>query len=76
MQQFHNVEDLHSVALTQYLILNIMRSLPLELRTSFNDQFMTFRNQDPSNVRPPATFAFLAQFVSRTEKNYHSNPYL
>ena len=76
MQQFHNVEDLHSVALTQHLILNIMRSLPLELRSSFNDKFMTFSNQDPSNVRPPATFTFLAQFVSRTEKNYRSNPAL
>ena len=50
MQQFHDVEDLHSVALTQTLILNIMRSLPLELRSSFNNQFMNFRSQDPSNV--------------------------
>ena len=76
MQQFHNVEDLHSVALTQPLILNIMRSLRLELRSSFNNQIMNFRNQDPSNLRPPAVFTFLAQFVSRTEKNYRSNPSL
>ena len=74
IMQFHDEEDLHSIALTQHLILNIMRSLPLELRSSFNDQFMTFRNQDPSNVQPPATFTFLAQFVNRTKKNYRSNP--
>ena len=70
MQQFHDMEDLHNVALTQHLTLNIMRSLPSELRTSFNDQYITFREQDPSNGRSPAMFAFLAQFVSRTEKSY------
>ena len=36
IQQFHNVEDLHSVALTQPLVQNIMRSLPLDGRLSFN----------------------------------------
>ena len=35
IQQFHSVKDLHSVALTQNLVHNIMRSLPLEGRSSF-----------------------------------------
>ena len=30
IQQFHKVENLHSVALTQTLVQNIMRSLPME----------------------------------------------
>ena len=64
------MEDLHSVALTQTLVKNIMRSLPLEVRSSFNDQFMNFCSLDPSNVQPPATFLFLAQYVSKIKKNY------
>ena len=47
MQQFHDVEDLHSVALTKSLTDHIMRSLPSELSTSFTDQFMTFRGKTP-----------------------------
>ena len=48
MQNFHNKEDLHSVPLTQTLVQNIMKSLPLEVRPSFNDQFSKFRDQCPS----------------------------
>ncbi len=55
---------------------NIMKSLPPEVRPSFNDQFSKFRKQCPANVRPPATFEFLTQFVEDLEKNYRSNPYL
>ncbi len=69
-------EDLHSVALTQQLVQNIMKSLPPEVRPSFNDQFSKFRKQCPANVRPPATFGFLTQFVEDLEKNYRSTPYL
>ena len=76
MQNFHDKEDLHSVALTQPLVQNIMKSLPLEVRPSFNDQFSKFRDQCPANVRPPATFLFLAKFVEKLEKNYRSTPYL
>ena len=76
MQNFHDKEDLHSVALTQHLVQNIMKSLPPEVRPSFNDQFSKFRKQCPANVRPPATFRFLAQFVEDLEKNYRSTPYL
>ncbi len=63
-------------ALTQQLVQNIMKSLPPEVRPSFNDQFSKFRKQCPANVRPPATFEFLTQFVEDLEKNYRSNPYL
>ena len=51
-----------------------MRSLPMEVMSSFNDQFMDFRSKDPANVRSPATFKFLAQYVNKLEKNYRSNP--
>jgi len=59
MENFHNKENLHSVALTQSLVQNNMNSLPMEVRPSFNDQFSKFRKQCPDNVRPPATFLFL-----------------
>ena len=68
------MEDLHSVALTQHLIQNIMRSLPMEVQSSFNDQFMDFLGIDPANVRSPATLSFLAQYVNKLEKNYQANP--
>ena len=77
IQQFHNAEDLHSISLIQPLIQNIMRSLPLEVRLIFTNQFMEFRRQYPANVRPPAcTFLFLAQFVNKLEKSYWLNPSL
>ena len=50
MQDFHDKEDFHSVPLTQPLVQNIMKSLPLEVRPSFNDQFSKFRDQCPTNV--------------------------
>ena len=50
MQNFHNKEDLHSIALTQHLVQNIMKSLPPEVRPSFNNQFSKFRKQCPANV--------------------------
>ena len=64
IQQFHKVENLHSVALTQTLIQNIVRSLPMEVRLSFNNKFVKFRKQDPDNVQPSATFEFLANYVN------------
>ncbi len=76
MENFHNKENLHNVALTQSLVQNIMKSLPIEVRPSFNDQFSRFRKQCPDNVRSPATFLFLAQFVDELEKSYRSTPYL
>ena len=59
IKQFHDAENLHSVALTQTLVQNVMRSRPIEVGSSFNDQLMEFRGQDPDNVRPSATFSFL-----------------
>ena len=76
MQNFQDKEDLHSLALTQPLVQNIMKSLPPEVRPSFNHQFSKFREQCSANVRPSATFLFLAQFVEKLEKNYRSTPYL
>ena len=70
MENFHNKENLHSIALTQSLVQNNMKSLQMEVRPSFNDQFSKFRKQCLDNVRPPATFLFLAQFVEELEKNY------
>jgi len=74
IQQFHDVEDLNSVALTQHLIHNIMRRIPKEVKGDFNKEYMKFRNQSAANVRPPASFAFIAQFVNEIAKNYRSNP--
>ena len=50
IQQFHDVEDLHNVALTPNLVHNVMRSLPMEVMSSFNDQFIEFRSKDPGHV--------------------------
>ena len=76
MENFRNKENLLSVAITQSLVQNIMKSLPMEVRPSFNKQFSKFRKQCPDNVQPPATFSFLAQFVDELEKNYRSTPFL
>ena len=70
IQQFHKVENLHNVAITQALTHNINRSLPRELRPSFNDQFVIFRKQSSNNVRTSATFEFQANFVNEIERNY------
>ena len=53
-----------------------MRSLCLDVRPSFNDQFSQFWEQCTANVRPLATFLFLAKFeyVNKLEKKYLSNP--
>ena len=68
------MEDLHNAALTLTLVHNVIRSLPMEVMSSFNDQFMEFRSKDPDNIRSPARFSFLAQYVNKLEKNYPSNP--
>ena len=70
IQQFHDLEDLHNVAITPNLVQNIMRNLPMKVMSSFNNQLMDFRSKDPANVRSPATFKFLSQYVKKLEKNY------
>ena len=67
VQQFHKVKNLHNVAITQTLTHNIIRSLPRELRQSFNDQFVMFRRQNPDNIQNSATFEFLANYVNEIE---------
>ena len=74
MGQFQKLEHLRSVAITQSLNQNIMKSLPLEVRSSFNDQFTLFQEQSPDNILAPNTFSFLAQFDNKLKKNYQSNP--
>ena len=76
MENFHNKENLHSIALTQSLVQNNMKSLPMEVKPSFKDQFSRFRKQCLDNVWPPATFLFLAQLVDELENNYRSTSFL
>ena len=76
MQKFFDLENLHNVTLTQQLVQNIMRSLPLEVKPSFNEKYADFRDLCPANVRSQITFGFLAQFVYKMEENYRANPSL
>ena len=64
------------VAITQFLVQNTMRRLPLKVRPSFNYQFAIFQEQDPENILAPNTFSFLAQFLIKLKKNNQSNPRL
>ena len=50
MQEFFNLDDLHNVTLTQQLVQNIMRSLLLEMKPSFNEKYADFRDLSPANV--------------------------
>ena len=70
IQQFHDVEDLHNIAITLNLVQNVMRSLSMEVMSSFNNQFMDFRSKNPANIRSLATFKILAQYGNELEKNY------
>ena len=76
VKEFHDVEDLYSIALTHNLNTNIIRSLPNQLQSSFNDQFVGFRGQSSANVRAPAMFLFLSRYMYKLEKNYRANPTL
>ena len=70
MQEFFDLEILHNLTLTQQLVHNIMKSLPLEVKSSFNKKYADFRDLRPENVKSPITFEFLAKFVYKMEKNY------
>ena len=76
MEQFHKLEHLHSVAITQSMIQSIMKSLPTEVRSSFNEQFNSFKKQNPDHILAPNTFSFLAQFVIELKGHYQDNPNL
>ena len=73
MEQFYKLEHFHSVAITQSLIQNIIRSLPLKVRPSLNKQFNSFQRQSPDHILAPNTFSFLAQIVIELKKNYQAN---
>ena len=76
MSQFHKLEHLHGVAITRNLNSNIMRSLPSEVRPTFNEKYTSFHRQDPGNVMAPKTFEFLAQYVDEVRRNYQADPSL
>jgi len=76
MQEFFDLEILHNVTLTQQLVHNIMKSLPLEVKSSFNKKYADFIDLRPENVKSPITFEFLAKFIYKMEKNYRANPSL
>ena len=76
MTQFHRIELLHGVAITQSLNTNIIRSLPSEVRSEFNQKYTSFQKMNPDNILAPNTFCFLAQFVDELRENYQSDPSL
>ena len=76
VKQFHDAHVIYSIALTPSLNNYITKSFPTKVRVSFNEKYMEFREIDPDNVMPPATFLFIAQFVSRVERQYRQNPSL
>ena len=50
---------------------NIIRSLPIELRISFNDKYTAFINLDTdNNIRSPAVFKFLNQYVENLNNSF------
>ena len=75
VKQFQNAEIIY-VALTPNLNQYIMKSFPTKVRASFNEKYIEFWEIDPDNVMAPATFLFIAQFVSRVERQYRNNPSL
>ena len=63
--------------LTPDLNTNIIRSLPIELRISFNDKYTAFINLDAdNNIRSPAVFKFLNQYVENLNDSFKANPML
>ena len=64
MKEYHSIENLYNAVLTPDLNTNIIRSLPIELRISFNNKYSLFINLDAdNNIHSPAVFKFLNQFV-------------
>ena len=52
IQQFHNVEDLQSITLTQHLVQNIINRIPMKVKSDLNKQYMKLRNRCAANVWP------------------------
>ena len=77
MKEYHTIETLYNAVLTPDLNTNIIRSLPIELRISFNDKYFVFINLDADNNSPsPAVLKFLKQYVENLNNSYKSNPML
>ena len=58
VQEYHPCGILYNAVLTPDLNSNIIRSLPMELRITFNDKYTTFINLDPDNICSPACSNF------------------
>ena len=67
---------LYKAVLTPDLNSNIIRSLPMELRITFNDKYTMFINLDPDNNCSPAVFKFLNQYAENLNNSYKANPML
>ena len=76
VQEYHPRGILYNPVLTPDLNSNIIRSLPMELRITFNDKYTTFINLDPDNICSPAVFKFLNQCVENLNNSYKTNPML
>jgi len=50
IQQFPNVEDLQSITLTQHLVKNIIKCIPMKVKSDLIKQYMKFRNRCAANV--------------------------
>ena len=71
------IETLYNTVLTPDLNTNIIRSLPIELRISFNKKYTAFINLDTdNNIRSPAVFKFLNQYVENLNNSFKANPKL
>ena len=67
----------HNAVITPDLNNNITRSLPTKLRISFCNKYSALIKLDAdNNVRSPAVFKFLNDYVETLNYNYKSNPML
>ena len=77
MKEYHSIETLYNAVLTPDLNTNIIRSLPIKLHISFNDKYTAFINLDAdNNLRSPAVFKFLNQYVENLNNSFKANPML
>ena len=77
MKEYHSIETLYNAVLTPDLNTNIIRSLPIKLHISFNDKYTAFINLDTdNNIRSPAVFKLLNQYVENLNSSFKANPLL
>ena len=71
MKEYHSIETLFNTVLTPDLNTNIIRSLPIKLRISFNNKYTAFFNLDTdNNICSPAVFKFLNQYVENLNDSF------